>query len=174
MFWNAAPAGGEGWLPLVLALSAASLVVALLFTSYVLKQDTGTAAMQEISNAIKEGAEAFLRRQYKTITMLTLALAVVILLGYWVGKGDWGSLISLISFRVPYWKVVLRPAESVISVRTRSTFICPSGETSFSAMDEFGLWSSLNVISFVFVSLIFSSFPWAPKEYVTPNFVVIS
>src|SRR5687767_3192239 len=82
------PAGGEGWLPFVLILSGLALVVAAFFTMYVLRQDTGTEGMQSISNAIKEGAEAFLRRQYTTIGGLTGVLAVVIFFGYWKGKGD--------------------------------------------------------------------------------------
>jgi K(+)-stimulated pyrophosphate-energized sodium pump len=85
---GAPPAGGEGWLPFVLILSALALVVAGFFTMYVLRQDTGTEGMQSISNAIKEGAEAFLRRQYTTIGGLTGVLAIVIFLGYWQGKGD--------------------------------------------------------------------------------------
>jgi K(+)-stimulated pyrophosphate-energized sodium pump len=38
--------------------------------------------MQVISNAIKEGAEAFLRRQYKTIAMLSVVFAAVIFILY--------------------------------------------------------------------------------------------
>ena len=38
--------------------------------------------MQSISNAIREGAEAFLARQYKTIAMLTIPVAVVLYLLY--------------------------------------------------------------------------------------------
>src|SRR5262245_10045192 len=77
-----------GYLSIVLSISVLSLLVAVLFSRYVLKQDTGTAQMQTISNAIKEGAEAFLRRQNKTIIILALALAVIIYLGYAFGKGD--------------------------------------------------------------------------------------
>ncbi|MBI3696695.1 MAG: sodium-translocating pyrophosphatase [Acidobacteria bacterium] len=79
---------GQNYLILVLGISVLSLLVALLFSHYVLSQDSGTAQMQKISNAIKEGAEAFLRRQNKTIVVLALALAVVIYLGYSLGKGD--------------------------------------------------------------------------------------
>src|SRR5712692_6244172 len=79
---------GPGYLTLVLSISVLSLLVAVLFSRYVLKQDTGTPQMQTISNAIKEGAEAFLRRQNKTIIILALALAVIIYLGYSFGKGD--------------------------------------------------------------------------------------
>ncbi len=38
--------------------------------------------MQKISNAIKEGAEAFLRRQNRTILLLALLFAVVLFVGY--------------------------------------------------------------------------------------------
>jgi K(+)-stimulated pyrophosphate-energized sodium pump len=80
-------AGGE-YLWFVLAISLLSLLVAGLFSRYVLSQDTGTPQMQKISNAIKEGAEAFLRRQNKTIVALAAVLAAVIYLGYALGKGD--------------------------------------------------------------------------------------
>ncbi len=80
-------AGGE-YLWFVLAISVLSLGVAATFSRYVLGQDAGTPQMQKISNAIKEGAEAFLRRQNKTIVALAVVLAVIIFAGYAVGKGD--------------------------------------------------------------------------------------
>ncbi len=69
-------------LPLILVFSVGSLFVAGYLASWVLKKDTGTAAMQAISNAIKEGAEAFLRRQNRTIVFLAVLLAAVIFLLY--------------------------------------------------------------------------------------------
>src|SRR5437879_221682 len=69
-------------LPLVIAVSIGSLFVAGYLMSWVLKRDTGTSAMQAISNAIKEGAEAFLRRQNGTIALLAAILAAVIFLLY--------------------------------------------------------------------------------------------
>ena len=101
LFWQGAAAtDGQGWLPFVVVLSALSLGVAGLLTAYVLRQDTGTSQMQDISNAIKEGAEAFLRRQYTTIGGLTVMLAAIIFLGYWQGKGDltiaWRTTVAFI------------------------------------------------------------------------------
>src|SRR5574341_1710221 len=55
---------------------------------FVLGNDMGTSAMQDISNAIKEGAEAFLKRQYSTIIMLSIVLAALIFILYWFAKGD--------------------------------------------------------------------------------------
>jgi K(+)-stimulated pyrophosphate-energized sodium pump len=69
-------------LGLVLIISVLALGFAGWLTSNVLRNDTGTPEMQTISNAIKEGAEAFLRRQYKTITLLSVVCAVVIFVLY--------------------------------------------------------------------------------------------
>src|SRR5216117_1160910 len=67
---------------LVLGLSVLALAVAWGLRGYVLRQDTGTPAMRQISDAIQEGAEAFLRRQYRTIGLLSVALGVLIYVLY--------------------------------------------------------------------------------------------
>src|SRR5829696_1426669 len=72
----------SGLLTLVLGISAGALVFAVFLSRWVLARDRGTAAMQRISNAIQEGAEAFLARQYKTIALLSLVVAVLIYVGY--------------------------------------------------------------------------------------------
>src|SRR5579859_3379676 len=79
---------GQQYLVAVLGISILSLLIAVALSRYVISQDTGTAQMQKISNAIKQGAEAFLKRQNQTILGLALVLAVIIYLGYWLGKGD--------------------------------------------------------------------------------------
>src|SRR3990170_918077 len=79
---------GHMLLVLVLGISVISLGFAGYLAKYVLNSDTGTSAMQDISNAIKEGAEAFLKRQYSTIIMLSIVLAVLIFILYWFAKGD--------------------------------------------------------------------------------------
>ena len=64
------------------ALIAVTLVYTLYIVKFVLGQDTGTAKMREISAAITEGANAFLRRQYATIGILAAAVAGIILALY--------------------------------------------------------------------------------------------
>ena len=66
------------WVYFFLAVSALSLVVAFYFARFVIGSDTGTPEMQKIAAAIKEGAEAFLKRQYKTIYALSVVAAILI------------------------------------------------------------------------------------------------
>src|SRR5690348_1879743 len=66
----------------VIAISCLSLVFAVFLARYVIRRDAGTAQMQEISNAIKEGAEAFLSRQNRTIISLSAVLAALIFVLY--------------------------------------------------------------------------------------------
>ncbi len=75
---------------LIFAISLLSLAFAGWLAAYVLRRDTGTPAMRAISDAIREGAEAFLRRQYRTIAMLSVVVAVLLLVFYGLEKHDWG------------------------------------------------------------------------------------
>lgn len=67
---------------IVVGISLFGLLCAVYLAKWVLKHDTGTAEMQKISNAIKEGAEAFLRRQNKTIAMMAVLLAIILFCYY--------------------------------------------------------------------------------------------
>jgi K(+)-stimulated pyrophosphate-energized sodium pump len=68
------------WIALITGVIG--LLAAVVFARGVLSADTGTPEMQRISNAIREGAEAFMKRQYGSIAMIAVALAVVLFIGY--------------------------------------------------------------------------------------------
>src|SRR5579862_2897021 len=70
------------YLWLALGTGVIGLLAALVFARGVLGADAGTPEMQRISNAIREGAEAFMKRQYGTIAMIAIALAIVLFIGY--------------------------------------------------------------------------------------------
>jgi K(+)-stimulated pyrophosphate-energized sodium pump len=70
------------WLWIALAVGVLALIAALLIARSVIAGDTGTADMRAISDAIREGAEAFLARQYRTIGIIAVVLAVIVFLGY--------------------------------------------------------------------------------------------
>jgi K(+)-stimulated pyrophosphate-energized sodium pump len=76
----------ETVLPLVLGISILSLGVAFVLARQVLSADTGTPQMRAISDAIREGAEAFLSRQYRTIGMLSVVAALAIFAFYFVNR----------------------------------------------------------------------------------------
>src|ERR1035437_6610753 len=66
------------WLYVVLAAAVVAIIVAVSLVRGVLAVDQGTASMKEIALAVQEGAEAFLARQFKTILVIVVPLAVLI------------------------------------------------------------------------------------------------
>ena len=58
------------WVNFFLLVSGLSLIVAFFFARQVIGSDIGTPEMQKIAGAIKEGAEVFLKRRYKTVAAL--------------------------------------------------------------------------------------------------------
>jgi len=55
-----------------------SLIIAFVFLGSVLKEDMGTPRMKELSEAIFEGAMAFLNRQYKTLAPIVVIIFIVL------------------------------------------------------------------------------------------------
>ncbi len=68
----------------VIACGLLSVLYAIWATRSVLAADQGNARMQEISAAIREGAQAYLARQYTTIAIVGV---VVFLLAWWLLSG---------------------------------------------------------------------------------------
>mgnify|MGYP001106676133 CR=1 FL=1 len=68
---------------LIVLAGALSIVYAAWATSSVLGADAGNARMQEIAAAVREGAQAYLRRQYTTIGIV--GIVIFALLAYFLG-----------------------------------------------------------------------------------------
>ena len=67
---------------LVLLITLLGLGFAAWLAKWVLAKDSGDDAMRRISDAIKEGAVAFLGRQNRTILLLSAVLALLLFIGY--------------------------------------------------------------------------------------------
>jgi K(+)-stimulated pyrophosphate-energized sodium pump len=66
------------WLYICLAAGVVGIAAGLLLARNVLAADTGTPKMREIALAVQEGAEAFLKRQFRTIAIIVIPLAILI------------------------------------------------------------------------------------------------
>lgn len=73
------------------AVAIAGLVYGLFLWAWVKKGGNGTPEMQKVAAAISTGARAFMRRQYRTISVLSIvvAAALLVLYGFTRGEGSW-------------------------------------------------------------------------------------
>src|SRR5436190_12572480 len=68
---------------LIVLCGGLAIVYAVWATRSVLAADAGSARMQEISAAVREGAQAYLKRQYSTIAIV--GVIIFLILGYFLG-----------------------------------------------------------------------------------------
>ncbi len=73
------------------AVGAAALLVAFGLANWVGKQPAGNERMREIAGFIQEGAMAFLKREYRT--MVVVVIALVLILGFGI---DWVTAILFV------------------------------------------------------------------------------
>jgi K(+)-stimulated pyrophosphate-energized sodium pump len=68
---------------LIVLCGVLAIAYAIWATGSVLRADAGSARMQEISAAVREGAQAYLKRQYSTIAVVGIVIFLVV--GYFLG-----------------------------------------------------------------------------------------
>src|ERR1700720_1942213 len=68
---------------LIVLCGALAIVYAVWAIRSVLAADAGNARMQEIAGAVREGAQAYLKRQYATIG--AVGIVIFLIIGYFLG-----------------------------------------------------------------------------------------
>lgn len=86
---------------IAIGIGVLGLLAALAFARYVIASDAGTPEMRVISDAIREGAEAFMRRQYSTIGAIAIVIAILLYFGYGASPRTAPyALVTVISFLI--------------------------------------------------------------------------
>jgi K(+)-stimulated pyrophosphate-energized sodium pump len=65
-----------------------ALIYAYLSANWINKQDSGTDRMREIAGFIREGAMAFIRREYKILAIFVVAVSVLLAAANWGSKSS--------------------------------------------------------------------------------------
>src|ERR1700745_3990813 len=68
---------------LIVLCGVLAIIYAIWATRSVMQSDAGSARMQEISAAVREGAQAYLKRQYTTIAIVGIVIFLIV--GYFLG-----------------------------------------------------------------------------------------
>ncbi|HXY54087.1 MAG TPA: sodium-translocating pyrophosphatase [Nitrospirota bacterium] len=99
----------NGTIGIAIVCGIIGVLYALSTALWVNKQDAGSDRMKQISDAVKEGAYAFLTREYKTVAMVAVVLLVIlaIFLGTWTAIGFViGTVGSALAGFVGMWVTV--------------------------------------------------------------------
>ncbi len=114
---------------IAIVVSAFSILYAVYLAKKINKEPAGEGKMIEIASYIKEGAGAFLKRQYKTIAAITIALAILLFLVYrFTGSVNYsyqiaaafifGAACSLLSGYIGMWIAVRANVRTAFAAQT--------------------------------------------------------
>ncbi|MBN1678469.1 MAG: sodium-translocating pyrophosphatase [Candidatus Thermoplasmatota archaeon] len=136
-------------------------------TWYVFRKDLGSPEMQEIGEAIRQGATAFMRRQYTTIIVISILLAVLIAVLIdpkpWVGlsflvgatasafSGYVGMYVSVRS-NIRTASAARRSLDEALKTSFRGGAVSGMGVVSLSLLGVAGVY-------YIFSTFVFNNYP---------------
>ncbi|MGI0049053.1 MAG: sodium/proton-translocating pyrophosphatase, partial [Nitrososphaera sp.] len=145
----------EDILPIGAAI--ASMGVAAGLAVWVGKQHSGTEQMMKISAAVRQGSQAFLRREFRIVIPVAVALAVVIALASGFSNGvsfavgaAMSGLAGLIALKITV-KAAVRAAQAT------SKGLGPAFATAFRGGATVGL--SVPAMALIVITVLFFVFP---------------
>ena len=81
----------------VLIASLLALAYAAVQTVLLLREDEGNERMRTIAAAIREGAEAFLRREYTAVFAVAIVLAILIAIAFGITSDGWKLAVGFLA-----------------------------------------------------------------------------
>ena len=153
-----------------------ALAIAGLFARQVLQAETGTVKMRDVADAIREGAEAFLKRQYSTIAILAIVVAILLFAAYMI-SGDFslawhtavaflfGAFLSSLSGVIGMWVSVranLRSAAAATKSAGKSVILALRG----------GAVSGLTIVSLSLLGVSVIFYLFGANPIATPFLIV--
>ena len=121
----------------------AGIIYSLITAGWVTKQDAGSDRMKDISNAVKEGAQAFLAREYRAVAIAGVVVLVLLLLfglGIWTGIGF--VLGALGSALAGYIGMMVTVRANVRTAQAAHDGIQPALSVAFKGGSVTGVWLS--------------------------------
>ncbi|MDO9035394.1 MAG: sodium-translocating pyrophosphatase, partial [Methanoregula sp.] len=123
-------------LEFIIGISILALILAVILARNVLSNDVGTVKMREVSDAIKVGAEAFIKRQYSTIAILAIVFAVVIFgVYYFTGQQGLATYTALAFIVGAFCSALAGVIGMSVAVRTNIRTAAAAQTSSGKALD---------------------------------------
>ncbi|HID17314.1 TPA: sodium-translocating pyrophosphatase, partial [Candidatus Bathyarchaeota archaeon] len=85
-------------IPIVVLICAVALTLVALLARHIHRQDAGTEKMREVASAIRSGSEAYLKRQYKSITVIAAIFTVLLALAIRDPTNSWIGIQTALGF----------------------------------------------------------------------------
>ena len=160
-------------LAIPIIISLLSLGFAYYLVTWIKKSEEGTEKMIEIFKAIKEGANAFLKRQYKSIGIISVLLAILFFGAYaFSGKLTLGIQTSLAFLFGAFCSALAGYIGMWIAVRSNIK-TAAAAQSSFSKALSVALRGgavsgiaivAMSLLGISFLYLIYSAFGYEPTE----------
>ncbi len=152
---------------LVMAAGIAALAIAFWKSKQITAKDPGTEKMRVIAGHIREGALAFLSREYKVLSGFVIVVAIALAIAYSVQGNPWQVAISFVvgaicSGLAGYFGMIVATSANVRTTNAARTSLVKALDVAFSGGAVMGLSVvGLGVLGLTILYVVYSGlFDW--------------